>query len=259
MLHSVKEIIGFPIAATDGELGSVDDLYFDDSRWTIRYLVVDTGGWISGRDTLIPLQATRDVNWAEEAIGVNLTKQQVKGSPGIDADKPLSRQHESGLHNHYGYPYYWSGPRLWGATAFPNLFDLEPSDRKAYEDLHAQDASGQPGEEGSRSDPHLRSFNEAAGYEIQTTDDTIGHVEDFLIDDKDWSIQLISVDTSNWLPGKNVLISPQRIQRVSWSEHKVIVNISKDELESSPEFDPASAPPLGPKYDLYRRFGMPHG
>jgi hypothetical protein len=251
MLHSAKEIIGLSIAAKDGELGTVDDLYFDDAHWTIRYLVVDTGGWITGRNVLIPLHALTGANWPGEALKVDLTKQQVKDSPGIDTAKPVSRQHESDLYNHYGYPYYWSGPYTWGQAVLPALFEKKP-----FEDPDRQRTRIRMEKRGE--DPHLRSFNEVTGYRIMALDDKAGHVEDFLLDDQDWSIQLIAVDTREWLPGKSVLISPERIRDVSWHDREVTVDISREEVEASPEFDPANPAPLGPKYDLYRRFGMPH-
>jgi uncharacterized protein YrrD len=249
MLHSAKELRGLAISATDGDLGTIDDLYFDDAQWTIRYLVVDTGGWLSGRNVLIPIHSLQGTDWADEVLQVNLSKQQIKDSPDVDTAKPVSRQHETDLHNHYGYPYYWVGPYLWGATVLPTLVEAEP-----FGDMNRPRIK----HEREHQDPHLRSSKEVAGYEVQATDDTVGHVEDFLFDDKDWSIQLIAIDTDHWWPDKSVLISPQRIQGISWSDRKVRVDLSRKEVEDSEEYDPANPPPLGPKYDLYRRFGMPH-
>jgi uncharacterized protein YrrD len=254
MLHSAKEMRGLTIAATDGEFGTIDDLYFDDVQWTVRYLVVNTGGWITGRNVLVPINAVVGAGWPEENIQVKLTKEQIQNSPGIDTDKPVSRQHEADAYKHYGYPDYWSGPYLWGRAVFPTLFEDKP-----FEDQERQDRRQRMEQKGAGANPHLRSSKEVNGYTVQATDDTVGHIEDFLFDDKDWSIQLVAVDTANWLPGKEVLISPQRIGRVSWEDNKVFVDLSRDAVENSPEYDPANPPPLGPKYDLFRRFGTPHG
>ena len=249
MLHGAKEIMGLSIAATDGEFGTVKDLYFDDARWTVRYLVVDTGGWITGRDVLIPVNALGSADWPVGIVHVNLAREQIRNSPGIDADKPVSRQHEAGLYQHYRYPYYWTGPQLWGDAVYP--VPVDPSN--VPERPHRSDAVDMTA---ANSDPHLRSCKEVIGYRIQATDDTVGHVEDFLIDEMNWSIQLIAVDTRNWWPGKEVLVSPERIERVSWSEKKVAVDISRGAVESSPEYDPANPPPP-PRHDMYRRAGMP--
>jgi sporulation protein YlmC with PRC-barrel domain len=250
MLHSAKELMGLSISATDGEFGTIKDLYFDDAHWTIRYLVVDTGGWISGREVLIPINALAGADWPDEIVHVNLAKEQIRSSPGIDSDMPVSRQHEAGLYQHFGYPYYWRGPHMWGDAVYPVPMDSSDDpglqDRKETTEMTA-----------ANSDPHLRSSNEVIGYTIQATDDTVGHVEDFMLDDKDWSIRLMVVDTRNWWPGKKVLVAPQRIERVSWSERKVAVDISREAVENSPEYDPDNPPPLGPGNDLYRRFDAP--
>ena len=93
----------------------MDDFYFDDKSWTIRYLVADTGNWLLGRKVLLSPIAVGKADFSGERFNVKLTKKQVEESPSIDTDKPVSRQHEAYYHDYYGYPYYWSGPYLWGA------------------------------------------------------------------------------------------------------------------------------------------------
>ncbi len=252
MLHSVKELRGLAIAATDGELGTIDDIYFDDRHWTIRYLVVDTGGWISGRKVLISPISLRGSDWADEVLRVDLTKQEIEDSPGIDSAKPVSRQHESALYDHYGYPYYWAGPYVWGYTSYPTNLADRSSDHGGDVETGAR-----IDKEHDQDDPHLRSNNELAGYKVHATDDMSGRVEDFLFDDRSWSIQLIVVNTDHRWPEKDVLIPPQRIERVSWEEKQIVVNISRKEVEQSPEYDPAFPPPIEPQNEIYRRFGLP--
>src|SRR5689334_4092581 len=116
MIRGADGLKGFTIGATDGEVGGVNDLYFDDERWVIRYLVVDTGNWLPGRKVLISPHAVRTTQWELRRVDVALTRQQVKGSPDIDTDKPVSRQHEAAFFSYYGYPAYWDGTSLWGAT-----------------------------------------------------------------------------------------------------------------------------------------------
>src|SRR5438093_9129794 len=119
MLHNVKELSGFTVGARDGELGRVDDAYFDDQRWVIRYVVVDTGRWLGGRKVLISPRSVRGIDWSNEVLNVDLTQQQVRDAPSIDTQKPVSRQHEIDYYNYYGYPYYWEGSGLWGPTILP--------------------------------------------------------------------------------------------------------------------------------------------
>lgn len=248
MLHSIKTFDGFAIKATDGELGHIKDIYFDDEKWTIRYLEVDTGGWITGRRVLISPFSVSGINWADETVSVNLTKQQVNDSPGINSAKPVSRQHETDLANYYGYPYYWSGPYSWGYTVLPALFEQKP-----FEDPVRQARREQMEE--SNEDPHLRSKDEVIGYDISALDDSVGHVDDFLFDEKDWSISLLIIDTRHWLPGKHVMISPQHIERVDWDNKTVAVDVTREQIESSPEYDADHPPERGAVVRLYRHTG----
>jgi uncharacterized protein YrrD len=250
MLHSAKELKGFSLAAIDGELGHVEDSFFDDAKWTIRHLAVDTGGWLSGRNVLISPLSVQRVDWDDKTMRVNLTRQQIQDSPGIDTAKPISRQHEIDLYGHYGYPYYWTGPYLWGYTMFPVFFEKRPLEDPARQELRQEI-------ENEGRDPHLRSSKEVIGYHVQATDDAIGHIEDFLFEERDWSIQLVVVDTRNRWPGKHVLLSPQRIREVDWPEGKVLVDVTREQVENSPEYDSMNPPASGAQHDLYRHFGRP--
>jgi uncharacterized protein YrrD len=251
MLHSAKKLDGMKIIAIDGDAGHVEDVYFDDEKWVIRHLQVDTGGWLTGRKVLVSPIAVSTTDWDDKSIHINLTKQQIEDGPGIETHKPVSRQHEEDIYRHFGYPYYWTGPYLWGYTVLPALVSENP-----LEDPQRQEIGAAMDNEGNEI--HLRSCSEVIGYDIHATDKTIGHVDDFLFDDEDWSIRLMVVDTRNWWPGKHVLVPPQRVLRVSWEEKEVFVNVSRDDVENSPEYD-ESSPPSSDQFDLYRRTGGPPG
>ena len=152
MQKSVKDLKGYGIGATDGDIGKLDDFYFDDEAWTIRYLVADTGNWLLGRKVLISPIALGKADLSGERLNVTLTKKQVEESPSIDTDKPVSRQHEAYYHDYYGYPYYWSGPYLWGPMYFPQLSD---ADQKRIEERRA--------EREEAGDLHLRSAANVTG------------------------------------------------------------------------------------------------
>src|SRR5215470_11511365 len=107
MLHNIGDLKGYSISATDGEIGQVEDFYFDDEKWVIRYLVVDTGKWLPGRKVLISLIALGSADRDGQKITVTLNKRQIENSPSIDVDKPVSRQYETSYYDYYGYPYYW--------------------------------------------------------------------------------------------------------------------------------------------------------
>ncbi len=222
MLNKSKTLKGYKLDSLDGEFGEVQEFYFDDVHWTIRYLVADTGNWLSGRRVMISPYALVAVIQEDHHIAIDLTKKQIEDSPSLNSDKPVSHQFEMDYAGYYGWPSYWGGPATWGAFPTP---------------VHGQGPWAVPVvDEEDTSDSHLRSTHEVAGYHIHATDGEIGHVEDFIIDDETWAIRYLVVDTRNWWPGKKVLVSPQWIERVSWSESKVFVNLSRDAIKQSPEY-----------------------
>jgi hypothetical protein len=121
MLRNVKEMRGYSIQATDGEIGKVHAFYFDDQTWVIRYMVADTGGWLLDRKVFISPAALHRPNWGEEVLPVSLTRKQVKHSPSIDTDKPVSRQHEREILEYYKWPIYW------GHMGYPPPVFVRPS------------------------------------------------------------------------------------------------------------------------------------
>jgi uncharacterized protein YrrD len=223
MLHKAQTLKGYTLHSLDGDIGKVKEFYFDDHHWTIRYLVVETGNWLSGRQVLISPYALLVVNDKEKYITINLTKKQIEGSPSLNSDKPVSRQFEDTYYGYYGWPMYYAGPYMWGP--YPYMV------RDPYSPRWTQ-----PSRDKKAWDPHLRSTHNVSGYDIQATDGDIGHVEDFVIDDETWAIRYLIIDTRNWWPGKKVLVSPQWIESVSWSQSKVVVNLSRATIKQSPEY-----------------------
>jgi len=119
MLTNTAQLKGVTIRTTDGEMGTVEQFYFDDETWAIRYLTVETGGWLGGRQVLISPFSVVQADWQARRLDVALTKKQVQNSPDIDTHLPVSRQHEAAYLGYYGYPYYWGGPYLWGPAFYP--------------------------------------------------------------------------------------------------------------------------------------------
>jgi hypothetical protein len=256
MLQKTSELTKLSMQATDGEIGSVDDFFFDDQSWIVRYMVADTGPWLLGRRVLISPSVLGQVEWEPELLQVNVTKEQIRFSPSVDLEKPVSRQQEIKLHDHYGWSPYWADRHTYhGGMIGPGV---APVATGATQTAHAVAEREQKIKEIEESDPNLRSVNEVTGYHIQAIDDDVGHVEDFFVDETDWTIRYMLVDTRNWLPGRKVLISPTWITRVSWNKSKVFVGMNRRAVENSPEYDPAT--PLTREYesDLYGYYGF-HG
>jgi hypothetical protein len=217
-------------------------VYFDDHEWTVRYYVVDTGKWLPGRKVLIPPHVVRQTTPGHAGLPVDLTREQVRNSPDMDMDRPISRQSELVLYQHYGWTPYW--------------FPLEPASPVLVEgDAAEREREATSGHYGG--DPHLRSAKEVAGYHVAATDGEIGHIEDFLFDDETAKIRYVVVDTRNWLPGRNVLIAPEWISEIKWSESRVFVNATREAVRNSPEYNPAT--PLDRAYEsrLHEHYGYP--
>jgi len=231
MKRSINSLLGYTIKGTDGEIGKVEEFYFDDRTSTIRYMVVKTGGWFSGKKVLVSTEAFQKPDWESKTFSVNLTLEKIKNSPEIDIDKPVSLQQEELMRGYYSWPGYYGygmfgywGLGMWGyPVAEVNATENELKQMKATEHEH--------------DNPHLRSTQEVTGYDIHATDGDIGEVEDFIIDDTTWKIYFLVVETGNWFSGKKVLISPQWIKDVKWQEQEVSINHSKDEVKNSPEYD----------------------
>jgi hypothetical protein len=238
MLRSLNDLRGYAVHATDGDLGPVRDFLFDDHGWHVRYLVVDTGKWLPGRKVLVSPTSAVEADWTTHRIATALTKQQVEESPDIDTEKPVSREMEEKLIAHYSLPVYW-GPMGMPATMSPKAL--------AQGGGVATETHG----------PALRSAKEVTGYYIETDTGNVGHVEDFIVNDGNWKIQYMVVDTRNWLPGRKVLVAPDWIESVRWTESTVHVNLTSDEIKDSPEYDPSS--PVNREYEarLYDYYGRP--
>jgi sporulation protein YlmC with PRC-barrel domain len=234
MFRNVKELRGYAIRATDGLIGKVDDFYFDDEDWGIRYLVADIDSWLSDRKVLISPTAIDDVLWMDKEVSVALGKSQVQRSPGIDTRKPVSRQHEVEYFASYRYPPYWGGAGLWGMSAYPGTLTTEG---RIEEDLraHRTHTGATP------ENRHLRNTNALLGYHIQATDGDIGHLEDLLVDDKTWVIRYLIVNTSNWWGGKRVLILPRWIDTVSWADASISVALTRHAISHAPLYESADS------------------
>jgi hypothetical protein len=239
MLIKAKAVTGYTLESFDGDIGKVIEFYFDDQHWTIRYLVADTGDWLTDRLVLISPYALVDVSREKQHVAVNLTKKQIEESPPLSSDKPVSRQFEEQYYGYYDWPMYWAGPFMWGS-----YYDIVRDSEKWTGAL--------PGKE--TWDSHLRSTQEVCGYHVQGVDGEIGHVEDFILDDETWAIRYLVISTHNWWPGRKVLVSPLWIERVSWSESKVFINLSCESIKQSPEYTDDSNITRGYEDGLHRHY-----
>lgn len=228
MFWKTSELIGLGIEASDGKIGSVEDLLFDQHHWVVRWVVVDTGDWLPGRSVLLPPDKLGRADRSEHVLKVALTRAQVENSPALATDPPVTRQYEQQLYSYYGWAPYWAAGLTGPGIAPP----LTPP-------LYAAGSKPAPATPPDPfGDATLMSADEATGYYVHARDGDIGHVEDFLIDDRGWTIRYLIVDTRNWWPGKTVLVSPHWIGAVDWTDRRIQFDVTRDRIKSSPEFDP---------------------
>jgi uncharacterized protein YrrD len=250
MLRHASAINGYAIAASDGHLGTVSDFLFDDASWLIRWLVVNTGHWLSGRKVLLPPAVLGHLDSVAREFAVRLTKQQVKDSPDIDSDRPVSRQMETNLYDYYGWSPYWgTGFNMGGYGFVPNAMQVSPT-------LGSRQLGEQIADDRRRDDdPHLRSIEAVTGYHIHASDGEIGHVEDFLVEDADWSIHYFLIDTKNWWAGKKVLISPRSVGGIDWSNKLVNLEVDRQRVKDSPAYDASTTVDRAYETQFHHHYG----
>lgn len=228
MQRSLNGLIGFRIKTTDGELGTVKQFLFDDEKWAVRYLVVQTGGLLSRMEVLISPIAMTKVVWQTRDIEVSLTNEQVEKSPDIDTQKPVSRQQETEYFSYYGWPNYWGTAGTWGIGPFGQMYPGGYPDRISVAQLRKKP----PVLASSDFDSHLRSSKEVSGYRIHATDAHIGHLEDFIIDDVSWTIESLVIDTRNFWPGNSVNIAPRWVTSINLETKSVSVDLNKETIKN---------------------------
>lgn len=220
MIRTIQQIRGRMLAASDGHIGKVTDLFFDDASWHVRYFVVETGSHWKQRTVLIAPEAVHPADWTGENFPVDLTTAQVRNSPAVETDQPVSRQQEEELRGYYGWPIYWDGGLGTGMILPPPV------------------APTHPGKRPPPANPNLRSAEATLGYHLEASDGAIGHVAEFLVDERSWQIRYLVIDTRNWLPGRKVVVAPAWIETMDWVHRRLAVNLTKDAIKHSPPYDP---------------------
>jgi sporulation protein YlmC with PRC-barrel domain len=225
MVQSIKQLYGNKLGASDGDIGHVKDFYFDDQSWAVRYLVADTGSWLPGRQVLLSPHSLDRFDQAAKVLRVKLTREQIESSPAIEQHKPVSRQYEEEYYKHYGWPYYWQGDALWGMSGFPIL-------EQATTPLPVEQALV-TANYGEGDDAHLRSTKAVKGYHLQASDGIIGHVCDFMMDPQSWAIRQLVIKIGHRFSGKEVEIPVSKVDRISYDESTVYVNLTMETVEQA--------------------------
>lgn len=236
MLHSGMTLIGMAIEARDGRIGKVADAYFDDMDWTVRYLVVDTGHWLTGPSVLITPHSVRNADFVRKLLPVDLTRDQVRSAPRSETEPPVSRQFEKEYYDYYGYPYYWEGPYLWGGTSGPYYYApaFPPPASVTPPGMEALRRSAREEGQDRKGDPHLRSIRAMKGYHVEATDGRLGTVEDLLLSEEDWRFAYLGVDTRPWLPGRSIAVPSEWARSIRWEVQAVDLDHAREDVSEAP-------------------------
>jgi hypothetical protein len=221
MLQNIRQFYGSRLAALDGDIGHVRDFYFDDKTWVIRYLVADTGSWLTGRLVLLSPHAFGKWDHYEKALHIKLQKKQIEDSLPIGRHEPVSRRFEENYYRSYGWPAYWQGGLMWGMSGYPLVAQSLP-----------RDTANRKGPE-HRADRRLQSAKTVAGYALEASDGAVGHLSGFLVDDRRWAIRDLVVEAGHWYSGKEFLISFAKVARIGTEESKVFVNLTMAEIQAA--------------------------
>lgn len=238
----VRDITSLTLSAIDGQVGSILELYFDDQTWTVRYLIAQTGGWLLGRNVRIAPIAVAGIDDADGSMRINLRKDQIEQAPPIEQAKPISRQYEERYYEHFRWAPYWQPDTTILGTPIP------------YAELPRM-SMDEPVYSEPPENSHLRSSAEVTGYGIHAQDGEIGHIEDLVVDDEEWTVGYAEVDTKNWLPGKKVLVQIGRIKQIDWHSRSVTMSLTRNAIQSAPAYDPSML--ITPDYEieLFKHYG----
>ena len=229
MRATTQDLKGFRVQALDQRIGEVEDFYFDDQSWNIRYVVVETGRWLERCPGLIEVDFLKPPHWNAHVLPVGLTLDQVEMGLPVSDKKPVFLQKKEELGRYYRWPKYWGGTD----PLFPVPRNIEPVIDWGQSQTSIAEWDRCLGE---RHNPHLRSCEALLGYSIEAEKEIVGSLLDFVIDDTDWSISYMAVEFRHWLKGKIVYIStkPNRRIRIDWSKSVIALDMTKNEVEYSP-------------------------
>jgi uncharacterized protein YrrD len=227
MLHLAQKVTGATVHGIDGDIGTLEDFYFEEDRWTVRYLLVDTGKWFSGKRVLISPMSVPN-GWGRQGVRLSLNKDQVWNSPEFKESDALSLQGETQVLMYYGYPDYWGSSSIWGGFESPTaLIAATPRPTTTSTSTNSFDPEAR----------HLRSIKKSTGFHLHARDGEIGHVDDFLIGQESWRIRYLLVDTSNWIGGRAVIVSPDAVERIDKDRSLLYVAADRDAIKKAPELE----------------------
>ncbi|HKE60131.1 MAG TPA: hypothetical protein VKB46_25645 [Pyrinomonadaceae bacterium] len=243
MLRPIRELGTYRLHATDGDIGHLEQFYFDDRDWQIRYFVLDIGTWLHGKKVLMSPSAIIGVDATTKTINAAFTKQQVQASDDVGTHKPEGLEQPRDYSLYLGWPYYLGSNPLNSDQGPAPGGPLDPEKDKTSE-LSFQSAY----------DEHLRSSKMVSRYHVMAVDGEIGQIEDGIVDDQTWTIEYLVSTMRIWWSARKVLLPTQRVLWISAAESNVYVSLKRNSIATAPAFDPEKPLTRDLEKDLYNHY-----
>jgi uncharacterized protein YrrD len=232
MLRSIQDLLACSVTCPDGDLGKIDQIYFDVHSRRVRYLVIDTSAWGYGQKIWVPPCCVHQIDFSSKVVRLNLVQQKMLASPAIDMQGPISRLQEGKLVNYYGCKPYWEETHAQCASRYPSgaINSTAGGEPEGHErmTLHTNAVN---------SSVHLLSTRQASGYTIEAVDGPIGHIRDFVFEDETWMIRYLTIDTHEWWQSETeVLLSTESIDSIESAGFTISTTLGRDAIQNSPVY-----------------------
>jgi len=224
MLIKTNNLKAFTAKSKNNIEGTILDMYFDDLFWNIQYIVVETGRFLPDKVIIISHNLLGKPDYNSQLLPINTSFDAKSDGKNTQFLRSVSEIKTINASKILEWPLKQTNLKALNTEEMKNLVTNMVSDEDKVTPM---------------ANPHLRSWNEVLGYNIQAKNGEIGHVDDFIAESDNWKIRYMIIDTHNWLPGgKYVLISPAWIEKIQWNNNLVYVDLDKDMIKNSPEYDP---------------------
>ncbi|MCE5328364.1 MAG: PRC-barrel domain-containing protein [Planctomycetaceae bacterium] len=220
-LASMRTLASARIHAADKPIGKVEDFYFEQRNWIVRYLVLDTHVWLPGRRVLVAPAAVEDIDWSQGEVHLALSREQVRNSPSVDDKVTISREHETMLAKYFGWLPYWESRPLPESLSRSVAAEARPEDRIELERHRKPEST-------------LTAYRETLQYNLAAIDGEFGSVEDFLIDPQTWEMRYVTADVGTLFHKRLVMLSTDWLADISWARRQVRSKMTQDRIRSSP-------------------------
>jgi hypothetical protein len=229
MMYGVRELLGYDLLGTDGQIGNLHEFYFSDEDWDILYLVAGRGRLLPGRKVLISPLVVHRPHKSSRIVELDISQEQIRAGSAATNQHALCHHMQIQLSRYYGWADY--------------------AGRVVMAEAELNEKSGSVR-------PLLRAIGEEVlGSSVQAVDGKIGHVEDCIVDDETWIIRYLVVRSTDPSRDANILLSPQWIDTPDWQVPRFHVGFTLEAIRNSPEYDPCTPLTRDCEEKLYSFFG----